>query len=227
MAETKRVSDRYTISAPTVVISGNLTVTGGSTIVSSSDAHIADNLITLNDGEVGAGVTTLGTTAGIMVDRGSLPDVGIRWNEATTKWQFTSDGSTWADILTAASGVPGSDKQITYNSSGVLAAEAGFEYDYTTNVFSVGNLSIAATGVVSTTNTNGNMLLSPNGTGVVVVSTATALDYQGSPPASIASKSVVYGATPGAGGSGVFYINTSTNDELVSKRKAVALALIM
>ena len=89
MAETKRVSDRYTISAPTVVISGNLTITGGSTIVSSSDAHISDNTITLNDGEVGAGVVTLGTTAGIMVDRGSLPDVGIRWDESTDEWLST------------------------------------------------------------------------------------------------------------------------------------------
>lgn len=226
MAETKRVSDRYTISAPTVVISGNLTVTGGSTIVSSSDAHIADNMITLNDGEVGAGVVTLGTTAGIMVDRGSLPDVGIRWNEATDRWQLTLDGSNWLDVVAGSLAVPGSTNQIVYNNSGAFAAEAGFEYNQSTNTFSIGNVSIVGN-TVSTTDTNGNFLISPNGTGVVVVSTATAHDYQGSAPAAISNKSTIYAATPGAGLSGVYYINTASNDELVSKRKAVALALIM
>lgn len=226
MAETKRVSDRYTISAPTVVISGNLTITGGSTIVSSSDAHISDNTITLNDGEVGAGVVTLGTTAGIMVDRGSLPDVGIRWDESTDEWQTSTDGSTWSPILTSAGATPGADKQILYNEAGASGAEAGFEYDYTTNTFAIGNIRATAN-TISSSNANGNLLLSPNGTGIVIVSTATAHDYQGSPPSSVASKAIVYGATPGAGESGVYYINTLSNDELISKRKAVALALIM
>lgn len=226
MAETKRVSDTYTISAPAVVINGNLSVMGGSSTITSTDTHIADNFMTLNDGEVGAGVVTLGSTAGFMIDRGSLPDVGMRWNEATDKWQFTTDGSTWGDITTTASSVPGSDTQIVYNEAGAFGAEAGFTYNYTSNTFGIGNVTISGN-TLTTTNTNGNFLISPNGTGLVVVSTGTQLTYQGSAPGSVASNSIIYAATPGAGLSGLYYINTVSNDELVSKRKAVALALIM
>lgn len=38
------------------------------------------------------------------VERGTEPDVAIRWNEQANKWQFTNDGSTWNDMPTSASG---------------------------------------------------------------------------------------------------------------------------
>jgi hypothetical protein len=47
-------------------------------------------IITLNKGEIGAGVT-LGQ-AGLEVDRGSLANVRLRWNETFDTWQITSDG---------------------------------------------------------------------------------------------------------------------------------------
>ena len=37
----------------------------------------------------------------ITVERGLAPDVSIRWNESTDKWQFTNNGSTYADFVTA------------------------------------------------------------------------------------------------------------------------------
>lgn len=40
--------------------------------------------------------------ASLKVERGSSADVDVRWNEATDKWQFTNDGSTYSDI-----GAPG------------------------------------------------------------------------------------------------------------------------
>lgn len=36
--------------------------------------------------------------ASFKAERGSSPDVDIRWNESTDKWQFTNDGSTYVDI---------------------------------------------------------------------------------------------------------------------------------
>ena len=56
MAETKRVSDQYTISAPSVIIDGNLTISGSTTSVETTNSTIKDNIIVLNNGEVGAGV---------------------------------------------------------------------------------------------------------------------------------------------------------------------------
>lgn len=38
----------------------------------------------------------------IKVERGTLPDVGLRWNEAEDKWQFTNDGVTYQDMFDAS-----------------------------------------------------------------------------------------------------------------------------
>jgi hypothetical protein len=62
-----------------VIIQGNLTVEGTSTSVGSEDLVIADNTITLNDGETGAGVTL--NTAGLIIDRGSLSNAHLFFDE--------------------------------------------------------------------------------------------------------------------------------------------------
>lgn len=64
-----------------VTITGDLRVMGNTTLVESETISIRDNIIYLNAGETGAGITTLGTSAGIQLDRGSLPDVSILYDE--------------------------------------------------------------------------------------------------------------------------------------------------
>ena len=229
MAETKRVSDQYKISAPTIVIDGNLQILGSTTSVESVNSTISDNIIFLNNGEVGAGVSTLGTTAGITIDRGSLPDVTLRWNEATDTWQITTDGSTYQDILTGSGGVvaaAGSDTYVQYNASGILGAEAAFAYNYSTNTLYVGNVQIG-NGQITNTTTNANISLAANGTGTINLTSVAAIDYQGSTPGSVASKTKLYAATPGAGDSGLYFVNTVASNELISKNKALMMALIM
>ncbi len=94
-----------------VIISGNLLVEGTTTTVQSETATIKDNIIVLNSGEVGAGVT-LGTS-GIQVDRGpSTADAQILWDESeahyspttgiTTPgtWVFRRDNGTLTGIQT-------------------------------------------------------------------------------------------------------------------------------
>ena len=36
----------------------------------------------------------------ITIERGTSPDVALRWNETTDKWQFTNDGTTYQDMGT-------------------------------------------------------------------------------------------------------------------------------
>lgn len=69
----------YDVGTGDFIIKGNLTVEGNANIVESSELVIADNTITVNSGELGAGVTL--DTAGIVVDRGTAPDVSILFNE--------------------------------------------------------------------------------------------------------------------------------------------------
>lgn len=69
-----------------VIINGNLTVNGTETTINSTTHVIADNKIIVNDGEIGTGVVTLGTTAGIQVDRGLAPNVEWCWDETGDQW---------------------------------------------------------------------------------------------------------------------------------------------
>lgn len=90
-----------TISTNTVFIDGNLFVGGNSTNVYKKDLSITDNTITLNAGETGPGVTL--NTAGVEVDRGSLANVAILWNETLGTWTLTNDGSTYEAIQVGSS----------------------------------------------------------------------------------------------------------------------------
>ena len=103
MAAVKKLNTSYTIDTTDVIITGNLTVQGSQTAIQTTNTTLKDNIIVLNDGEVGAGVT-LGT-AGIAVARGSLANVALRWNEAVDKWQVTNDGTTYANLVASSTGL--------------------------------------------------------------------------------------------------------------------------
>jgi len=67
-----------------VVIAGDLTVSGTTTTVDTENTTISDNVIVLNNGETGAGVTD--TTSGIEIDRGTETNVTFVWDDSSDKW---------------------------------------------------------------------------------------------------------------------------------------------
>ncbi|CAB4132831.1 hypothetical protein UFOVP257_4 [uncultured Caudovirales phage] len=89
-----------TLATHTVFVQGNLIVGGNSTSVSKTDLAISDNIIILNKGEAGAGVTL--NTAGLEIDRGSFANVRLIWNETYKKWSLTNDGITYANVSTSS-----------------------------------------------------------------------------------------------------------------------------
>ena len=89
-----------TISTNTVFIDGNLFVGGNSTNVYKTDLNVTDNTIMVNAGETGPGVTL--NTAGLAVDRGSLANVAILWDETLGAWTLTNDGTTYEAIQTGS-----------------------------------------------------------------------------------------------------------------------------
>ena len=141
-----------------VTVSGNLTVSGTTITVNSETISLADNIIDLNSNFTTGSPTE---NAGIRIKRGDSADVQLRWNEADDKWQFTNDGSTYADILTAAqvkalfsatdSGGDGSfsysDGVFTYTGPSATEVRAhltgGAGLTFTTGTFAVG----AGTGI--------------------------------------------------------------------------------
>jgi len=70
-----------------VVVTGNLTVQGQTTYLETTDSVIEDNIILLNRGETGTGVTRDSGASGIRIDRGNLTDA---------QWLFVED-VTWTD----------------------------------------------------------------------------------------------------------------------------------
>jgi hypothetical protein len=115
MAAVKRINSDYTITnkdtwlanvtvaTHTMFVNGNLLVGGNTTQVTKSDLYITDNLITINKGETGSGIT-LGR-AGIEVDRGTAANVQLIYNEATQKWSLTNDGITYFNIVSSSTGL--------------------------------------------------------------------------------------------------------------------------
>ena len=88
--------DKTMTAAGNVVISGNLTVSGTTTTVSSETVTIADNILVLNSNYSGSTPTENG---GLEVERGSLDNATLVWNETTDKWQV-GIGSTVYNLLT-------------------------------------------------------------------------------------------------------------------------------
>ena len=64
----------------------NLTVTGTETIIDVDNLAIKDNKIIINSGEKGAGISLV--TGGIIIDRGTLTDADLLFNEATDRFEF-------------------------------------------------------------------------------------------------------------------------------------------
>lgn len=77
-----------------LTVAGTSTFTGGAFEVNTTTVTTDDNLIIINDGEVGAGVT--GGTAGLQVDRGSLTDYQFMFRESDDAFVIGEVGSLQA-----------------------------------------------------------------------------------------------------------------------------------
>lgn len=74
-----------------VTVQGDLYVNGTQTVVNTTSLEVSDNEVIVNNGEAGAGVTA--GEAGVSVDRGSLPNAKLIYNESIDKWQMGIEGS--------------------------------------------------------------------------------------------------------------------------------------
>jgi hypothetical protein len=231
---TKRTSGDYEIYAGanvagtytgTVRIHGNLDVVGATSFIESTNTQISDTVITLNQGETGAGVGGGTGVSGIEVARGTQPKVAFRYNESITSWELTNDGSTYSLIATGNSSVNGSNTWVQFNDGGSFGSNIHFTYDKTTDTLTAGNVTLSAAGI-GTTGTNQDLLLDPNGTGNVVANAVVGLYYHSGTPSSVASNVFIYANTPSTTGTGIYYVNTTSSDELVSKKKAKLYAWI-
>lgn len=85
------------LQAPSLTSSGDLTVggdlfvNGTQTVVNTATLEVSDNEVVLNKDEMGAGVTA--GSAGLRIERGSLTDAVVYFDESTDKWMMGIDGN--------------------------------------------------------------------------------------------------------------------------------------
>ena len=84
-----------------LVVTGDLTVQGALTSLETTNTAITDNVIVLNSGEAGAGVTSV--TSGIEIERGTATNVTFTWNE--TNGRFEVGGKLKIGTIATASSV--------------------------------------------------------------------------------------------------------------------------
>jgi hypothetical protein len=153
-----KVKDGGTIKLDTgasgdTIITGNLTVQGDVTSVSTTNLEIKDRIITLNDGENGPGVSLI--YSGIEIDRGTYVD-STAVPRAAFVWNETNPGFSTDEDPTSASGY----WQIVTGSS------------ETSYGFSDSNIKLRRILTDSSTD-SGDLTLIGTGTGVVKVAGTT------------------------------------------------------
>lgn len=185
MSLTKRIKGEFTLESIStgtkiimpesggITIDGDLTVVGTSTSVESTDITIVDNVIVLNSGETGPGVSA--GSAGIEIDRGDGVSsgelsAGFRFDETTDTWQVNNGDGIWSTIDAGGGGggigdlivtsIPASDTIASTKDSfaltvnGTIASEnsylapAGYDVDSLASAGSYGtSISAGQTGM--------------------------------------------------------------------------------
>jgi len=176
-----------------LIIAGDLTVSGTTTTINTTDLAIADNQIYLNSDHTGAPTQN----AGILVERGSSTDASILWDETADVWKAGVEGSETeislvghthveADITDLQSYLLNIVEDTTPQLGGMLDVNGNGFGDGTNlllgfveDASAVNNIEIEnqATGggpIIRTVgaDTNINLILSPKGTGVIDASTS-------------------------------------------------------
>ena len=72
------------VSGGSVRVTGDLVVEGLTLTVAAENLNVTDNIITVNNGESGAGVTLI--YSGLEVDRGSLSSASLLYDESADSW---------------------------------------------------------------------------------------------------------------------------------------------
>ena len=199
------VSSNITLDTDTVIVTGNLTVLGNTTSIVSNNTSITDNIIVLNYGETGNGVT-LGS-AGITVARGTAPggNVQLIWNELLRNWQISGvttgspgDGTKYTNIATSSTGLT-------------------TVFDDKTPVLG-GNLNV-----------NGYTLYANvSATSYVTLQGALQLKNANVVPTATTGGTVFYANISGAGTTGLYVVNDQvSNEELITKRRAFGFSLLL
>lgn len=122
-----------------VKVTGDLVVEGDTTTVQSENLIVKDNIIELNSGETGAGVTL--NTAGVRIDRGTETDVNILFDETlsyndpitntnkTGAFTFRDANNALIGLRVNSISTGGGDLNLINSGSGVVRVDGTADYE--------------------------------------------------------------------------------------------------
>ena len=199
--ETINDGDRVIINATSMAVNGNLEVSGNLTYINTEQLDVKDPFIMVNS----SNTATYQSNAGLLTHKTATTFAGIRYNTNDNKWELststgtTGETGTWSEIGTAVAGsVAGANTQVQFNNSGAFGASANFTFTDTSQLNVTGNVNLS--------------------TGLQLKDSAA--------PGAVASTTILHGGTAGSGGTGIFFVDGTTVDELVSKSKAIVFGII-
>ncbi len=79
---------------------------------------------------------------------------------------------------------------------------------------------------ITNNDTNGNISIRTQGTGKLQTNYAMQLDNIGTVPAYVSDATLVYGAQPSVGSTGLYFVNSTRNGELINKNRALLFSMI-
>ena len=203
MATVKTTSGDYTITVANglglLTINADLDVVGNITYIDSSELKVTDPFITVAANNNGA-IQSMGLVA----QKTTTTFAGLRFNTVSGDWEISdsvdANGAPISAYVTIASGNMSTSPGAPVNS--VQFNNAGTFGGNSKFTFDSANTKVGITGQL------------------VLGNIATT-------PAATANSAALYNNTEGAGGTGVYVRSTTVDDELISKRKALAYSLVL
>lgn len=140
-----------------VIVTGDLEVKGTTQTIASVNTTIADNILTLNNGETGAGISASNNyQAGIEVDRGSLSDAKWVFDDSVS-WEIGGDSGTgaWKAIIGSSdagyiqtSGIAAGGTLYVQTGNGVISVTNSNDYEERVFTYSGGTITNSGSGVI-------------------------------------------------------------------------------
>jgi hypothetical protein len=91
----------------------NLTVTGTEVVVDVENLAVKDNIIEINSGESGAGISRI--SGGIVIDRGTATDANILYNDANDRFELNFPLAVEGEVVASASNLITTGQTLTTN----------------------------------------------------------------------------------------------------------------